>query len=301
MGRLLVARRPELGLAATSPSPADRSTAEGDRTRHQAEGVQSSHARPNWERPSCGCSHSRVDSTDGVGGNSCDAQRREALARGGDRAVDVDAAASILDHDHGKALAARVLGRVAYAEIEREPRHEDSRQAPLAQIAGKAGGGLAIVLVEGGVGIDRGPEALAQNELGVRNLQTVVELRTGRVLNAMIRPQDLLSVVDRDGLEWTFVAMRRCERVVAGRMPILRQHHMPETRGDAIDDRHDFMAARNGEFATWTEVILDIDDQQDVAVADRDRVGHRFAFCACAMRPSTSAASRRSASLTSTG
>src|SRR5207247_2138697 len=131
-------------------------------------------------------------------GNSRDAQRREARARGGDRALDVDAAASILDHDHGKALAARVLGRVAYAEIEREPRNEHSRQAPLAQITGKAGGGLAVILVEGGVGIDPRAEALAQNELGVRNLQVVVELRTGGALNAMIRPQDLLSVVDRD-------------------------------------------------------------------------------------------------------
>src|SRR6516165_6035153 len=153
-------------------------------------------------RPSCGCSDSRFGSTDSVSGNSRDAQRREAGARGGDRAVDVDAAASILDHDHGEALAARVLRRVADAKIEREPRHEDSRQAPLAQITGKAGGGLAVVLVEGGVGIDRRSEAFAQDELGVRNLQVVVELRTGRVLNAMIRPQDLLSVVDRDGLEW---------------------------------------------------------------------------------------------------
>src|SRR5262249_7035533 len=108
-------------------------------------------------------------------------------------------------------------------------------------------------------------ETLAQNELGVRNLQVVVELRTSGVLNAMIRPQDLLSVVDRDGLERTFVAMRRRERVVAGRMPILRQHYVPETRGDAIDDRHDLIAARNGKLTARAEVILDIDDQQDVA------------------------------------
>src|SRR5262245_45567669 len=100
---------------------------------------------------------------------------------------------------------------MAYAEIEREPRNEDSVQAPLAQITGKAGGGLAVVLVEGGVGIDPSTEALAQNELGVRNLQVVVELRTGGGLNAVIRPQDLLSVVDRDGLERTFVSILRCK------------------------------------------------------------------------------------------
>src|SRR5215813_2949065 len=89
----------------------------------------------------------RFGSSDGVSGYSRNAQRRKALARGGDR--DVDAAASILDHDHDKTLAARVLRRVAHAEIEREPRNEDSRQASLAQITRKAGGGLAVVLVEG--------------------------------------------------------------------------------------------------------------------------------------------------------
>src|SRR5262249_10457366 len=115
------------------------------------------------------------------------------------------------DHARGNPRGGRVLGQRAYEEIEREPRHEDSSQAPLAQITGKAGGGLAVVLVKGGVGIDLRAETLAQNELGVRNLQVIVELRTGGVLNAMIRPQDLLSVVDRDGLERTFVAMRRCK------------------------------------------------------------------------------------------
>src|SRR5262245_10238092 len=240
-------------------------------------------------------------STDGTGANTRDAQRREARARGGDRAVDVDAAARVLDHDHGKVLAARVLGRVAHTEIEREARGEDAAEAPLAQITGKAGRGLAVVLVEGGVGIDGRPEAFAQNELGVRNLQSVVELRARGALNAVIRPQDLLSIVDGDGLEWTLAPVRRCKRAVAGGMPILRQHHVPEARCDAIDDRHDFVAARNGKLAARTEVVLDVDHQQDVAFPDRDRVGHHFASCACAMRPSTSAASCRSASLTSTG
>src|SRR5256885_1858052 len=91
-------------------------------------------------------------------------------------------AARILDHDHGNALAARVLGRVAYAEIERQPSNEDAHEAPLAQIAGQSGGRLAVVLVKGGVGIDRGAEALSQDELCVRNSQVVVELGADRAL-----------------------------------------------------------------------------------------------------------------------
>src|SRR5262249_60713710 len=166
----------------------------------------------------------------------------------------LDAGTTTPDPARGEPPGAPAPRGVGEEERGREPRHEDSRQAPLAQITGQAGGGLAVVLVEGGVGIDRGAEALSQDELGVRNLQVVVELCTGRVLNAMIRPQDLLSVVDRDGLEWTFAAMRRCKRVVAGRGPILRQHHVVEARGDAIADRHDFIAARNGPVSHRTEL-----------------------------------------------
>src|SRR5262249_2654794 len=195
MGRPLVARRPGPGGGGGAPPPPVPAGAAGEPAQqHAGGGAPSPPAPQDGKSPSGGCRDSRSGSTEGISANSCNAQRRKALARGGDRAVDIDAAASILDHDHGKALAARVPGRVAYAKIEREPRHEDSSQASLAQGTGKAGGGLAVVLVEGGAGLDPRAEALAQNELGVRNLQVVVELRTGGVLNAVIRPQDLLSV-----------------------------------------------------------------------------------------------------------
>ena len=49
------------------------------------------------------------------------------------------------------------------------------------------------------------------------------------------------------------------------RMPVLRQYHSLETRGDAIDDRHDLLSPRNGECAATTEVVLDIDDEKCVA------------------------------------
>jgi hypothetical protein len=56
-------------------------------------------------------------------------------------------------------------------------------------------------------------------------------------------------------------------------MPILRQHHVAEPIGQPIDDRHDFIATRNGKVIVRTKVILDIDDQQDVVFADCDRHG----------------------------
>ena len=57
--------------------------------------------------------------------------------------------------------------------------------------------------------------------------------------------------------------------MVAGRVPILRQHHVAEAAGQAIDRRHDFIAVRDGKIAIRTKVILNIDDQQDVAVLER--------------------------------
>src|SRR5919201_1803872 len=71
-----------------------------------------------------------------ISGKRRNAQRGEALARGGHRAFHVDAAARILDHGHGKPFSTRILGGVAYAEIERQPGNEDAREASLAQIAG---------------------------------------------------------------------------------------------------------------------------------------------------------------------
>ena len=101
------------------------------------------------------------------------AKRLENRARRGHGAIDIDAAAGILDHHHVEALAARIFGRIAHAEIEGEAGQEDPPEAALAQIAGEAGMGLAIVFVERRIGIDVAMIALAQNQLGVRDLQVL--------------------------------------------------------------------------------------------------------------------------------
>ena len=70
---------------------------------------------------------------------------------------------------------------------------------------------------------------------------------------------------------------------MAARVPVLRQHHMRESRGQAIDQRHDLVAARHRQPAARTEVVLDVDDQQDVAIADRRTcsvIAGRFRCCA---------------------
>ena len=88
---------------------------------------------------------------------------------------------------------------------------------------------------------------------------------------------------------------------MAARVPILGQHHVLEARGQAVDQRHDLVAARHRKAAAGAEIVLDVDHQQDVAVADVMLFSPWGAPSCCASRWSTSAASRTSASATSTG
>jgi hypothetical protein len=50
---------------------------------------------------------------------------------------------------------------------------------------------------------------------------------------------------------------------------------MSEPPGWAIDQGHDFMPARHSEGTARTEVVLDVDHNQDIAVADPDAARHQ--------------------------
>jgi hypothetical protein len=86
----------------------------------------------------------------------------------GDRAVQVDGAAGVAEHDGFEAQSPRIERRVAHAEVVRQAGEEDAGEVSLAQIAGESGGGGAVVLEERGVGIDVRPKAFAQDQLGLR-------------------------------------------------------------------------------------------------------------------------------------
>ena len=49
---------------------------------------------------------------------------------------------------------------------------------------------------------------------------------------------------------------------------------MSKSRRQAVDRRHDIAATGNRELPTWTEVILDVYDQQNIALADGDSLSH---------------------------
>jgi hypothetical protein len=60
-------------------------------------------------------------------------------------------------------------------------------------------------------------------------------------------------------------------------MPILRQHHMAKAAGEPIDRRNNFVAFGNGKLAARTEVVLDVDHQEDVALFNLNRHLHSAA------------------------
>ena len=54
--------------------------------------------------------------------------------------------------------------------------------------------------------------------------------------------------------------------VVVPWVPVLSQNHMTEGAGNAMDHRHNLLAARYSKSASIAEVILHVDHQQNVAV-----------------------------------
>ena len=53
-----------------------------------------------------------------------------------------------------------------------------------------------------------------------------------------------------------------------GRVPVLGQHNMGEARDEPVDDGHHGIALGDRERAARAEIVLHIDDQQHIVVAD---------------------------------
>ena len=110
------------------------------------------------------------------------------MACGKNRPVDVDAARGIFHDDHAEALTLCVLGREAHAKIESQPGNEHPLQSAFAQISCKTGVGIVVILVECLIGIYLAMIALAQNELGLSDIQFLSELGSWRALDTMVGP-----------------------------------------------------------------------------------------------------------------
>ena len=111
--------------------------------------------------------------------------------------------------------------------------------------------------------------ALAQHELGVGDAQILVEFGAARGSGRNDPAKGSAAHSRRDRLVWLLARMRATQTTDGRGMPILRQHHVREPLGQPVDQRHDLVPARDRQPPAGTEVVLDVDDDEDIAVADR--------------------------------
>jgi hypothetical protein len=114
-------------------------------------------------------------------------------------AGEVDGAGGVFDDDDLEAEVLSVDGGEADAEVVGEAAEEEAGEFALAEVAGESGGGDVVVFEEGGVRVDVGAEALAEDEFGLRDAEGWMEGCTFAVLEAVIGPEGLGAVVDVGG------------------------------------------------------------------------------------------------------
>src|SRR5260370_20195807 len=124
-------------------------------------------------------------------------RRRHLLPRTRKRPVEIDGATGIVDNDRFEARAARIERGPRDAIIRRQPAAIDPLRADIAEIPREACRRLAIGFHEGRITIDIHVMTLANHQPRVRHVQIAMQRRAVRVLHAMRRPQDLLTVPHR--------------------------------------------------------------------------------------------------------
>src|SRR6476620_5787861 len=88
---------------------------------------------------------------------------------------------------------------------------------------------------------------------------------------------------------------------MVARMPILGEHDVNEPAGETIDLGNDFVPARHRQTTARAKIILNIDDDQDVAFVNGNLPAHNGSRCCSVRRLSNSAAASVRALPTCTG
>src|SRR3981081_1110765 len=89
-----------------------------------------------------------------------------------------------------------------------------------------------------------------------------------RALHAMIGPEGLLPIAHADGFKRGRAGMRSGEGAMTWWMPVVGQHDMVEALSEAIDNRHHGIAVGNRKRAAGAEIVLHVDDQQHIVIAN---------------------------------
>src|SRR4051794_6033499 len=148
-------------------------------------------------------------SQEGLEADERNAALPKTLMGRGHRAVEIDAAAGVLDDGDLEPRLAGILRREADAEVEREAGDEDGVQLAFAQISEQAGRRCPVVLEQRRIGIDAAPKPLPHHQICTSGVEIAMKFRARGALHAMARPEHLDAVIKRDGLERLFARMVR--------------------------------------------------------------------------------------------
>ena len=166
---------------------------------------------------------------------------------GGDGAVDVDGAARIADDGGGESAAAGVEGGEADAEVVGEAGEKEAFDSALAAVGGESGRCDVVVLEEDGVGVALGAVSLAQDQLGLGQMEGGVEFGSVGALDAVIGPEALLAARRDNDVVGLRSEVGGSEGDVTGGVPVLREDDVLEPRGDALDEWDDGVALGYGQ------------------------------------------------------
>src|SRR5579875_1689007 len=135
------------------------------------------------------------------GRNELDGAAGEFCLHDSDRTIHIDPPAGIANHGCFKPRPARVQRRKSDTEVVGQPCEKEPPEAPLAAVAGEARRSGAVIFEKRRIRIYVPAEALAQDQLRLRQMQVGVQLGSTRALHAVIRPE-LLGVRSRQNFEW---------------------------------------------------------------------------------------------------
>jgi GNAT superfamily N-acetyltransferase len=106
-----------------------------------------------------------------------------------------------------------------------------------------------------------------------------MESGTTGSLDTMIRPQGLHPIRNSDGVEWIPARVTGSKGSMSWRMPILREHHMRKTEDQAIHGRNHQIALGHRQCSSGAEIILNINDQQHIAICNLNRHISEIVYC----------------------
>ena len=126
-----------------------------------------------------------------------------------------------------------------------------------------------FVLIDGGGAIDRYTADVTRTYVAGKASTFQCDL-----YNVVLSAQTRAIARCVPGAEWKEIHLATAVDLVAGLVAMGVMRGAPETLRQAIDQGNHLVAARHGKSAAGTEVILDIDHQEKVAVTDPPELSH---------------------------